>query len=68
MKIALACDHGGLNLKREIIAYLEANGYEYEDFGTNRLKAATIPTMPFPQQRRLLRESVTGALLYALRA
>ena len=35
MKIALACDHGGLNLKREIIGYLKEHGYEYEDFGTD---------------------------------
>ena len=35
MKIAIACDHGGLNLKKALIAYLERNGYEYVDFGTN---------------------------------
>ena len=34
MKIALACDHGGLNLKGEIIGYLKEHGYEFEDFGT----------------------------------
>ena len=34
MKIALACDHGGLHLKNEVIKYLENNGYEYKDFGT----------------------------------
>ena len=34
MKIALACDHGGLNLKNEVIKYLESHGYEYKDFGT----------------------------------
>ncbi len=27
MKIAIACDHGGLNLKKEIINYLNAHGY-----------------------------------------
>ena len=34
MKIALACDHGGLALKNKILEYLSANGYGYEDFGT----------------------------------
>ena len=35
MKIALACDHGGLNLKNASINYLKENGYEFVDFGTN---------------------------------
>ena len=43
MKIALACDHGGLNLKNEIIKYLSANGYEYEDFGTKTTESCDYP-------------------------
>lgn len=35
MKIAVACDHGGFVLKGEIIAYLEKNGHEVIDFGTD---------------------------------
>ena len=34
MKIAMACDHGGLRLKNVLKDYLEANGYIVEDFGT----------------------------------
>lgn len=34
MKIAMACDHGGLRLKNVLKADLEKNGYEVEDFGT----------------------------------
>ena len=34
MKIAIACDHGGLRLKNVLKDYLEANGYIVEDFGT----------------------------------
>ena len=26
MKIAVACDHGGLNLKKALLAFLEKNG------------------------------------------
>ena len=33
--IAIACDHGGYELKLEIIKYLEKNGLEYRDFGCN---------------------------------
>ena len=34
MKIAMACDHGGLELKNTVKAHLEEKGYEVEDFGT----------------------------------
>ena len=30
-KIAIACDHGGFELKQPVINYLVENGYEYED-------------------------------------
>ena len=43
MKIAIACDHGGLNLKKALIAYLERNGYEYVDFGTNSAESCDYP-------------------------
>ena len=31
--IAIGCDHGGFELKQEIIKYLTKNGIGYEDFG-----------------------------------
>ena len=31
--IALACDHGGFDMKQIVIEYLEENGIEYKDFG-----------------------------------
>ena len=34
MKIAMACDHGGLRLKNVLKADLEKNGHVVEDFGT----------------------------------
>lgn len=33
MKIAIGCDHGGINLKPLLIKYLEGKGIEYTDFG-----------------------------------
>ena len=32
--IAIGSDHGGFELKKEIIAYLEKNNLEYKDYGT----------------------------------
>ncbi len=43
MKIALACDHGGLKLKDAVKAYLQANGYETADFGTYTLDSCDYP-------------------------
>ncbi len=35
MKIAIGCDHGGINLKPTLIDYLNKKGIEFIDFGTN---------------------------------
>ncbi len=48
MKIALACDHGGLNLKNAVIEYLKTNGYEYEDFGTDSTASCDYPDFALP--------------------
>ena len=48
MKIALACDHGGLNLKREIIGYLKEQGDEYEDFETDSYDSCDYPDYARP--------------------
>ena len=34
MKVAIGCDHGGINLKPVLIEYLNKKGIEYKDFGT----------------------------------
>lgn len=34
-KIAIACDHAGYELKKEIIGYLSDKGYVLKDFGTS---------------------------------
>ncbi|HWW39149.1 RpiB/LacA/LacB family sugar-phosphate isomerase [Pedobacter sp.] len=37
MKIGIAADHGGFELKEQLIAYLKPMGYEIEDFGAYKL-------------------------------
>ena len=32
--IAIASDHGGFELKQEIMKHLESKGLEYKDYGT----------------------------------
>ncbi len=48
MKIAIACDHGGLNLKNALKKHLEKNGYEYVDFGTNTPDSCDYPDFALP--------------------
>lgn len=48
MKIALCCDHGGLALKNTIAAYLERNGYEVVNFGTDSLDSCDYPDFALP--------------------
>ena len=48
MKIALACDHGGLNLKREIIKYLKENNHEVVDFGCDSFDSCDYPDHALP--------------------
>jgi ribose 5-phosphate isomerase B len=41
--IALGNDHGGYELKKEIISYLEAKNILYKDFGSNGTEAVNYP-------------------------
>ena len=41
--IALGCDHGGYELKQEIIGYLKSNKIEYKDFGCDSTEAVDYP-------------------------
>ena len=43
MKIAIACDHGALDLKNALVARLTKQGYEVEDFGTHTLDSCDYP-------------------------
>ncbi|MCL4538585.1 MAG: RpiB/LacA/LacB family sugar-phosphate isomerase [Bacteroidetes bacterium] len=38
MRIGVACDHGGFNLKEELAARLKMSGYEVVDFGADEMK------------------------------
>ena len=41
--IAIACDHGGYVLKKEILKHLEERGLEYQDFGCDSEEAVDYP-------------------------
>ena len=43
MKIALACDHAALELKKELMGLLDGMGMAYEDFGTYEAVSCNYP-------------------------
>ena len=43
MKIAIACDHGALDLKNTLVAHLQKQGHEVTDFGTHTLDSCDYP-------------------------
>ena len=43
MKIAVACDHGALDLKNKLVAHLQAKGFEPVDFGTHTSESCDYP-------------------------
>ena len=43
MKIAVACDHGGLDLKNAAARHLKEKGYEIADFGTYTKDSCDYP-------------------------
>ena len=48
MKVAIACDHGALELKNTIIEHLQNKGIEVKDFGTNTLDSCDYPDYAAP--------------------
>ena len=58
MKIALANDHAGLALKKEIADWLTAQGHEVIDFGTDTLDPADLPDHVYPAAKAVSSGSV----------
>ena len=43
MKIAIGCDHGGFNLKKDILEYLKKNNFDFKDYGTFNNESVDYP-------------------------
>ena len=48
MKIAIACDHGALELKNLVISHLQKKGHEVVNFGTDTLDSCDYPDYAAP--------------------
>lgn len=48
MKLAIGCDHGGIDLKIEIVKHLEERGIEIVDFGIKEYQSVNYPEIALP--------------------
>lgn len=48
MKIALGCDHGGVEHKNAILEHLKGRGFEVKDFGIYEVKSVDYPDIAKP--------------------
>ena len=61
--IIIGSDHGGFNLKAEIISHLKANGYEIEDLGCYNLESCDYPVIAKSVAEEVLKTSNKGILI-----
>lgn len=61
--IALACDHGGLELKEEIKQYLDGRGLAYRDFGTNSKESCDYTDYAAPAAKAVASGECTRGIL-----
>jgi ribose 5-phosphate isomerase B len=63
MRVGIAADHGGFELKVQLTAALEAAGYEVTDFGAHELVSGDdYPDFVVPLARAVARDEVTRGL------
>ena len=51
LKIAVGSDHGGLDLKNQLLGYLQSRGYFVQDCGTHSKDAVDYPRIAYTVAR-----------------
>lgn len=46
--VAIGCDHGGIDFKKQIMKHLDEKGIEYKDFGTHTEESCDYPDVAMP--------------------
>jgi len=62
-KVALASDHGGVQLKDEIIEYLQTKNYEIVDLGTNSNESVDYPEFGAKAAKAVINNDVDCAII-----
>lgn len=61
--IAIGCDHGGFELKKQIIKHLEEMGYEIKDFGCYSTESVDYPDYAYPVAEAVANGSAEKGIL-----
>ncbi|PMC37431.1 ribose 5-phosphate isomerase B [Bacillus sp. UMB0899] len=63
MKVAIASDHGGINIRKEIINLLEELNIEYEDMGCECETSVDYPDYALPVAKKVVNGEVDRGIL-----
>lgn len=63
MRVALASDHGGVNLLKEIAKLMDELGIEYEDFGCDCQTSVDYPDFALPTAEKVANGEFDRAIL-----
>ncbi|MDQ0244878.1 ribose 5-phosphate isomerase B [Bacillus fengqiuensis] len=63
MKVAIASDHGGVNIRKEIVALMEEMGVEYEDLGCECTTSVDYPDYAIPVAEKVVSGEVDRGIL-----
>lgn len=58
MKIGICSDHRGFYMKRILVEYLEHEGYEVDDFGTDSTESVDFPEFATALGKSIIRKKV----------
>lgn len=62
-KIAIACDHGGYELKLDVMRHLDEIGVEYKDFGCDSTASVDYPDYGVPACKAVADGEFEGGIL-----
>ncbi|MBC1410930.1 ribose 5-phosphate isomerase B [Listeria welshimeri] len=62
-KVAIASDHGGIELRKSIISYLESVGISYEEFGPEAPESVDYPGLAITVSEKVVNQEVDRGIL-----
>lgn len=64
MKIAVACDHAALPLKKRVMRYLDSRGIQYKDYGTDSEEVCDYPVYAWKAAKAVAEGDCDRGLLF----
>jgi len=63
LRVAIACDHGGFQLKQQLLAYLRSAGHSFQDYGVFSEESVDYPDVVLPVAEAIARGACDRAIL-----